>query len=43
MVEELQQQFESGKPRKTVVSALLGALPSIATITTAIGTIAAAV
>ncbi|WP_440057486.1 hypothetical protein ACTACM_00920 [Pseudomonas fragariae (ex Marin et al. 2024)] len=43
VVEELQQQFESGKPRKTVVSALLGALPSIATITTAIGKIAAAV
>ncbi|MCI8208161.1 hypothetical protein AUC61_01315 [Pseudomonas sp. S25] len=43
VVEELQRQFESGKPRKTVISALLGALPSIATITKAVGAIAAAI
>lgn len=43
VVAELKQQFESGKPRKTIVSALLGALPSIATITKAVGAIAAAV
>lgn len=42
VVKEIQQQFESGKPRKTVVSALLGALPSIATITKAVSSIAAA-
>ena len=43
VVDELKQQFESGTPRKTIVSSLLGALPSIATITKAVGTIAAAV
>lgn len=43
VVQELKEQFYSGKPKKTIVSALLGALPSIATITKAVGAIAAAV
>lgn len=43
VVQELKEQFDSGKPKKTIVSALLGALPSIATITKAVGAIAAAV
>lgn len=43
VVAELQQQFESGKPRKTIISALLGVLPSIATITKAASVIAGAI
>jgi hypothetical protein len=43
VVKELKEQFESGKPKKTIVSALVGALPSIATISKAVGAIAAAV
>ena len=41
VVEELKQQFESGKPKKSVVSALLGALPSVAGITKSVAAIAA--
>lgn len=43
VVEELKQQIEAGKPRKSIVSALLGALPNIASITKAVGVIAAAI
>ncbi|HDS1682388.1 TPA: hypothetical protein QEM39_003973 [Pseudomonas putida] len=42
IVGEVQQQLESGSPRKTIVSALLGALPSIAAITKAAGVIVSA-
>lgn len=43
VVDELKQQFEAGKPRKSIVSALIGALPSIAGITKAAGAIMAAI
>lgn len=43
VVKELEEQFASGKPKKTIVTALLGALPSIATITKAISSIAEAI
>lgn len=42
VVKELKDQFDSGKPKKTIVTALLGALPSIATITKAVSALAAA-
>ncbi|MFK3940927.1 hypothetical protein ACI2KC_04470 [Pseudomonas monteilii] len=41
LIDELKEQFGSGKPKRTIVSALLKALPSIATISKSVSAIAA--